>query len=326
MFRLINTKVWEDDWFFDLSLEEKAVFIYLITSNHTNQLGVYEANIKFIEIETKVSNAVEIIKKLYPKVIYIPEKKLLFVKNFVKYQNVAGSFEKNIYKKFIQLPLDIQQILFSYSEALREILVKVDPQLEKKFEDIPIEDPGMTPGRPGVYRGCSTDTVSDTETDTGYISVTDTESEKLIENNSSTNVDEQALREEKTTSTKKQKTSKPPKYPQEVVNFVKKFKEYRENYLKVPITHKDWHLKSCAVVYKLLKKYSLEELQEALADLQTEYWEDKVQRILELWHFEDWLPRWKIWKYPPSPVASGSENDNKYRRLYYEVYGKYPEE
>jgi len=48
----------------------------------------------------------------------------------------------------------------------------------------------------------------------------------------------------------------------------------------------------------LLKKYTLAELEQALEDLQTPVWEDKATKILELWHFEDWLPKWRVWKKP----------------------------
>jgi len=50
--------------------------------------------------------------------------------------------------------------------------------------------------------------------------------------------------------------------------------------------------------------------------LKSEYWEDKAGKILEIWHFEDWLPRWKAWK----RADVNNKYDNKYRRLYNEVY------
>ena len=63
---------------------------------------------------------------------------------------------------------------------------------------------------------------------------------------------------------------KPKKFSEEARIFFELFKDYRENILKIPVTHRDWHLKVLAIAEKLLKKYSLEELKEALRELMEE--------------------------------------------------------
>ncbi len=338
MYRIIDSKIWEDSWFFDLTAEQKLLFVYLITSSHTNQLGIFTANIKYIKIETGLENIEEILKTLYPKVLYLPQFSFILIKNFIRYQNLGGAkFEKSIYQKFLEQPRQIQSVLFRESEGLREIIERFNPELSQELSPTSENSDTLLMGYPEIEKntdtlsiGYPTDTETDTETDTVSESKTVTVTEKIetnIGNNTSTNVDElKAQTEKKQNPPKRQKSVKPKKYSPEVVNFVNEFKAYRENFLKIPITQRDWHLRAYAVVNKLLQKYSQTELHEALVDLQTEYWSDKASKVIEIWHFEDWLPRWKIWKYPPTQSSLGSFQDNKYRRLYYEVYGRYPEE
>lgn len=338
MYRIIDSKIWEDSWFFDLTAEQKLLFVYLITSSHTNQLGIFTANIKYIKIETGLENIEEILKTLYPKVLYLPQFSFILIKNFIRYQNLGGAkFEKSIYQKFLEQPRQIQSVLFRESEGLREIIERFNPELSQELsptsENSDENSDTLLMGYPEIEKNPDTLSIgypTDTETDTVSESETVTVTEKIetnIGNNTSTNVDElKAQTEKKQNPPKRQKSVKPKKYSPEVVNFVNEFKAYRENFLKIPITQRDWHLRAYAVVNKLLQKYSQTELHEALVDLQTEYWNDKASKVIEIWHFEDWLPRWKVWKYPPTQSSLGSSQDNKYRRLYYEIYGRYPEE
>jgi len=126
MSRTVNSYIWEDPWFFDLSAEQKLLFMYLVTSQHTDQLGIFKANIKYISIETglKVKDINSLLRSLYPKVIYIPELKLIFIKNFLRYQNAGGKFEKLIYGKFLELDDRIKAILIRECAYLKSIIEK----------------------------------------------------------------------------------------------------------------------------------------------------------------------------------------------------------
>ena len=194
-----------------------------------------------------------------------------------------------------------------------------------------VVDPPDTGGTPGVDGGSAGNFFSDDrlfnnnlsnllDTETNNISLNNillekninTEKENYKDNNISTYVEEVSAKSEKFPSNG-QKKQKPKKFPEEVVNFVNKFKEFRENYLGVPITHRNWHLKAYAVTAKLLKKYSLAELEQALQDLQTPEWEDSATKVLEMWHFEDWLPKWKIWKNKKKPAVRQKTEDELLR-------------
>ena len=325
MYRVIDTQIWEDAWFFELKREQKLLFIYLITSAHTNQLGVFRANIKYIEMETGIENVAEVLKGLYPKVLYYPHLNLIIIKNFIRYQNLGGeNFEKGVANKFAEQNKEVQAILFRECEEIRRIVQKFNPALAEELENIKQDTLSIPHPYPINTLSIPHHTDTDTETDTGTDTDTGTETETIKD--TSAIADEQAQASKEKTAKKREKAPRHNKYSPEVIDFLREFKTYREEFLKIPITQKDWHLKTGAVVNKLLKKYPLAELEQALEDLQTPVWEDKATKILELWHFEDWLPRWKAWKYPPTQSSLGSSQDNKYRRLYYEIYGRYPEE
>jgi len=134
------------------------------------------------------------------------------------------------------------------------------------------------------------------DTDTELDKELDTEKENINNNIILTSYDEQ--------SCKKRKKSTKRSYSENANKFYELFRDYRENILKIPITKKDWHLKTLSIGEKLLKKYSLDELSSAIRDLG----EIKDYKVIEPWHFEDFLTKWKAEK------LSQEEKDGKYRR------------
>jgi len=112
----------------------------------------------------------------------------------------------------------------------------------------------------------------------------DIEKENINNNIILTSYDEQSF--------KKRKKSSKKSYSENANKFYELFRDYRENILKIPITKRDWHLKTLSIGEKLLKKYSLDELGEAIRDLG----EIKDYKIFEPWHFEDFLAKWKAEK------------------------------
>ena len=49
--RSVNTAFWSDPWVEDLTPSEKLLYIYFITNEKTNMLGIYELSIKKISFE-----------------------------------------------------------------------------------------------------------------------------------------------------------------------------------------------------------------------------------------------------------------------------------
>jgi len=124
MYRLIHTKIDQDDWYLSLGLASKGLYLSLIVSSATNQLGVIKDSTRYLcntlgitekELEERLS-------QLSDKVLYLKEQNIIYIKNFVKYQ--AGSVKSN---KFLRMAKKIMNEL--PPEAVRKI-IEFDPSLE----------------------------------------------------------------------------------------------------------------------------------------------------------------------------------------------------
>lgn len=91
--RKINTKIWQDDWFVNLSRASKVCFLYLFTNQHIGFSGIYELSDRVICFDTGLSQAeIETCKKeLFPKVVFVNG--WVFVRNAEKHDPIRG--EKN---------------------------------------------------------------------------------------------------------------------------------------------------------------------------------------------------------------------------------------
>ena len=108
--RSINTAIWSDTWFEDLDPEEKLLFMYLITNEKTNMLGIYESSIKKISFETginkeRVSKALKGFEKV-GKVKYINNYIILI--NYLKHQNFNTNMKKSAIDVYNNLPKDLK--------------------------------------------------------------------------------------------------------------------------------------------------------------------------------------------------------------------------
>lgn len=112
--RSINTAIWGDTWFEELSPSQKLLFIYFITNEKTNMLGVYEISIKKISFETGI-NKTDIEKFLTQfeidgKIMYKSNRVILL--NYIKHQNYNFNMMKSAVECYNNLPneLKIQDI------------------------------------------------------------------------------------------------------------------------------------------------------------------------------------------------------------------------
>jgi hypothetical protein len=87
-YRPVYIEIWNDeDEFLNYSDKEKVLFMYLITNNNCTESGVYKIspkNICFV-LNWQIEDFDPAIEKLKPNVFYDKEKKIVFVKNFYKY-------------------------------------------------------------------------------------------------------------------------------------------------------------------------------------------------------------------------------------------------
>jgi len=106
-FRAIHVKIWDDPDFWELDPDEKLVFIFLCTNSATTESGVYPISPSIIAAKTKVETerVKEILGKL-PNVTYDSENKMVFVKNFLRYNGMGRSdkIKKAIQSEFNSHP------------------------------------------------------------------------------------------------------------------------------------------------------------------------------------------------------------------------------
>ena len=89
------TETWDsDEWFQDLSRDQRYLFIYLWTNAHCNPAGLYHITLVTIANEAKFSkeDVPELLNSLTPKIKWYPEQNLIWVKNFIKRQSKSPKF------------------------------------------------------------------------------------------------------------------------------------------------------------------------------------------------------------------------------------------
>jgi hypothetical protein len=146
--RSLNTCFWSDPWVEELNPEEKLLFIYLITNEKTNMLGIYESSIKKISFETGI-NILTVKKYLegfekVRKVKYLENH--VIVINYMKHQKYNTNMKISAIEIFNNLPkelknsdvtIDKSKPLKGFETLLNHYLMvsKVEVEDEVKLED-----------------------------------------------------------------------------------------------------------------------------------------------------------------------------------------------
>lgn len=116
-YRKFDTGTWQDPWFEELSPNAKLLFLYLWTNDVCNQAGMYQITKRRIEFELGFSID-GIIESLQEKVYWDPERQIIWVKNFVKWQCQNPSFLISALKIVADMPADLQQKFVEYNQQL----------------------------------------------------------------------------------------------------------------------------------------------------------------------------------------------------------------
>ena len=108
--RSINTIIWSDTWFETLPVGQKLLFIYLITNEKTNMLGVYEVSTRKISFETGIKES-DIEKYLLDfeksnKIKYKDNRIIML--NFLKHQNYNTNMMKSAIDLYNNLPISLK--------------------------------------------------------------------------------------------------------------------------------------------------------------------------------------------------------------------------
>jgi hypothetical protein len=145
--RSINTIIWSDTWFETLSVGQKLLFIYLITNEKTNMLGVYEVSTRKISFETGLKET-EIEKYLLDfeksnKIKYKEHRVIML--NFLKHQNYNFNMMKSAIDIYNDLPSSLKIENINKIERDKEgfetlckgfgMVRKVEVEVEDEIED-----------------------------------------------------------------------------------------------------------------------------------------------------------------------------------------------
>lgn len=149
--RSVSTAVWSDVWFEDLTPNQKLIWLYLITNEKTNMLGIYEASIKKIAFETGV-NKTEVEKALseFTKAgrVKYQHNHIILVK-FLKHQNFNTNMKKSAIDVYLNLPKELIdsnlkldkdkpkesfQTLSKHLGMVRKVEVEVEEEIEEEVQ------------------------------------------------------------------------------------------------------------------------------------------------------------------------------------------------
>lgn len=148
--RSINTAIWNDVWFENLNSENKLLFIYLITNEKTNMLGVYEISIRKISFDTgiKIETVSKALKEFEKEGKIRYESDNIILLNYLKHQNYNFNMKKsaiNCYNSLKDsLKIENQPIIDRTDKGfetlckgfgmVRKIEVEIEYELEEEIE------------------------------------------------------------------------------------------------------------------------------------------------------------------------------------------------
>ena len=149
--RSISTSIWSDPFFEDLSPSDKLIFVYLITNEKTNMLGIYECSEKKISFETGIdSDTVKMGLKRFERVKKISRvANYIILLNFMKHQKYNTNMKKSALSTYGDLPNDLRtcdlsefngdslkafETLSNHYGMVPKVEVEVEVELEGELE------------------------------------------------------------------------------------------------------------------------------------------------------------------------------------------------
>lgn len=133
--RCINVRMWSDSWFEALPPDFKLVWVYLLTNEYTNMLGVYELSLNRIAYDTGIEK--ETLSKAFEgfakdsKAFYLFDKWVV-LPNFLKNQSLNPNMLKSAMQIYRNLPKELKEIvLFDGEQTSRLEVVKPFQRLSK---------------------------------------------------------------------------------------------------------------------------------------------------------------------------------------------------
>jgi len=128
-YRPVYTQIWEDeDEFLNYSDFEKVLFFYLITNPSCTESGIYKISPRIISFILRCDQEkfVKSLSKLSPNIMYDSDNKIVFVKNFFKYNGARHGRPDLILKSLMR---DVT----NFTTPLWHCFIKTYPKFEESF-------------------------------------------------------------------------------------------------------------------------------------------------------------------------------------------------
>ena len=121
--RSLSTSFWSDPFIEDLTPSQKLLFIYLVTNDKTNMLGIYESSIRKISFETGIKkDDIEKDLKEFEKLGKVRySNNYVVLVNYMKHQNYNTNMKKSAIDVYNNLPKELKG---------RELAVSKDNPIE----------------------------------------------------------------------------------------------------------------------------------------------------------------------------------------------------
>lgn len=134
-YRQIHTQIWKDEWYIDLSPEEKLIFVYLFSNELASISGIYKIPARVIANETGVQyeNVLTILEDFERagKILYGDG--VLWVKNMSKFHaNASPRTQKKVEADVEKIPdCPVKEAYLQYQEGIDTVSI---PRSESESE------------------------------------------------------------------------------------------------------------------------------------------------------------------------------------------------
>jgi len=128
--RFIDTGIFDDDWFMDLSKDGKLLWIYIITK--CDHAGMIKINSKLCKIQTGIKDLAEIVKELGNRLVTVSEL-LFFVPKYIEFQYPGFPNSK------VRQQNSAFEILLKYG-LIKEGELTVSKDLPKSYVNVNVND------------------------------------------------------------------------------------------------------------------------------------------------------------------------------------------
>lgn len=119
MKRAIDTSIWSDPWFTEISAPAKMVFMYLLTNERSTAAGIFDLSPRRMAFDIGIdqSTAEAALMECEGRVRWWPDHSIVWVVNFFRHQAVNDNFLKSAQRTYAGLPAEIRnEVVMTYPE------------------------------------------------------------------------------------------------------------------------------------------------------------------------------------------------------------------